>query len=125
MTGAYQPLLNELGITYPRYLVLLLLWEEDGARVSQLGERLHLDSGTLTPLLKRLESHGLVERHRNTTDERVVEVFLTATGKRLKRRAMAVPAAMLCRTGLSIADLERLRGTLQSLTKKLHETREE
>ena len=125
MTGAYQPLLDELGITYPQYLVLLLLWEEDGARVSQLGERLHLDSGTLTPLLKRLESHGLVERHRNTTDERVVEVFLTATGKRLKRRAMAVPAAMLCRTGLSIADLERLRGTLQSLTKKLHETREE
>lgn len=124
MTGAYQPLLDELGITYPQYLVLLLLWEEDGSRVSQLGERLHLDSGTLTPLLKRLETHGLVERRRNTGDERVVEVFLTATGKRLKRRAMAVPAVMLCRTGLSIAELEKLRGTLQNLTKKLHETRE-
>ena len=124
MTGAYQPLLDELGITYPQYLVLLLLWEEDGSRVSQLGERLHLDSGTLTPLLKRLETHGLVERRRNTADERVVEVFLTSTGKRLKRRAMAVPAVMLCRTGLSIAELEKLRGTLQNLTKKLHETRE-
>lgn len=124
MTGAYQPLLDELGITYPQYLVLLLLWEEDGSRVSQLGERLHLDSGTLTPLLKRLETHGLVERRRNTADERVVEVFLTTTGKRLKRRAMAVPAVMLCRTGLSIAELEKLRGTLQNLTKKLHETRE-
>jgi DNA-binding MarR family transcriptional regulator len=125
MTGAYQPLLDELGITYPQYLVLLLLWEEDGTRVSQLGERLHLDSGTLTPLLKRLESHGLVERRRNTADERVVEVFLTATGKKLKRRAVAVPAAMLCRTGLSIAELEKLRGTLQSLTRKLHDTREQ
>ena len=124
MTGAYQPLLDELGITYPQYLVLLLLWEEDGSRVSQLGERLHLDSGTLTPLLKRLETHGLVERRRNTADERVVEVFLTSTGKRLKRRAMTVPAVMLCRTGLSIAELEKLRGTLQNLTKKLHETRE-
>ena len=87
MTGAYQPLLDELGITYPQYLVLLTLWEEDGARVSRIGERLHLDSGTLTPLLKRLEAHELVQRKRNPDDERVVEVFLTAAGKRLKRRA--------------------------------------
>jgi MarR family transcriptional regulator, organic hydroperoxide resistance regulator len=119
MTGAYQPLLDKLGITYPQYLVLLLLWEQDGARVSQLGERLHLDSGTLTPLLKRLETHGVVERRRSSTDERVVEVFLTSAGKKLKRRAMEVPAAMLCQTGLSIPELEKLRGTLQDLTRKL------
>jgi DNA-binding MarR family transcriptional regulator len=121
MTGAYQPLLEKLGVTYPQYLVLLLLWEEDGVHVSQLGERLHLDSGTLTPLLKRLEAHGLIERRRSAKDERVVEVFLTAEGKGLKRRAMDVPAALLCRTDLSIPQLAKLRTTLQTLTKKLHE----
>ena len=120
MTGAYQPLLDELGITYPQYLVLLTLWEEDGARVSRIGERLHLDSGTLTPLLKRLEAHELVERRRSSEDERVVEVFLTAAGKRLKKRALDVPAAMLCKTSLSVAELEKLRATLQSLTRSLH-----
>ncbi|MFY0578782.1 MarR family winged helix-turn-helix transcriptional regulator [Cystobacter fuscus] len=81
MTGAYQPLLEELGVTYPQYLVLMALWEEDGARVSRLGERLYLDSATLTPLLKRLESRGLVERRRSQVDERVVEVFLTPEGR--------------------------------------------
>jgi DNA-binding MarR family transcriptional regulator len=121
MTGAYQPLLDELGITYPQYLVLLTLWEEDGARVSRIGERLHLDSGTLTPLLKRLESHELVVRRRNAEDERVVEVFLTAAGKRLKRRALAVPSAMLCKTGLTVSELSTLRTTLQTLTRKLNE----
>lgn len=120
MTGAYQPLLDELGITYPQYLVLLALWEEDGARVSRLGERLHLDSGTLTPLLKRLEARGLVERRRSEEDERVVEVFLTAAGKRLKRRALEVPPAMLCKADLSLSELETLRNTLQTLTRKLH-----
>lgn len=119
MTSAYQPLLEALGITYPQYLVLLLLWEQDGVRVSQLGERLYLDSGTLTPLLKRLESRGLVERRRSAEDERVVEVFLTAAGKKAKRRAADVPAAMLCKTGLSLAELEKLRTTLQGLTRKL------
>ena len=121
MTAAYQPLLDELGITYPQYLVLLTLWEEDGARVSRIGERLHLDSGTLTPLLKRLESRGLVERRRSSEDERVVEVFLTAAGKRLKRSAMDVPAAMLCKTRLSVSDLRELRATLQSLTQSVRD----
>jgi DNA-binding MarR family transcriptional regulator len=121
MTGAYQPLLDELGITYPQYLVLLTLWEEDGARVSRIGERLHLDSGTLTPLLKRLETRALVERRRSSEDERVVEVFLTPAGKRLQRRATEVPAAMLCKTHLSVAELAKLRATLQSLTRSLHD----
>jgi DNA-binding MarR family transcriptional regulator len=119
MTAAYQPLLEELGITYPQYLVLLVLWEEDGARVSRLGERLHLDSGTLTPLLKRVEAHGLVERRRSAEDERAVEVFLTTTGKRLKKRALDVPAALLCKTGLSLPELVKLRDTLKGLTREL------
>lgn len=121
MTGAYQPLLDELRLTYPQYLVLLTLWEEDGARVSRIGERLHLDSGTLTPLLKRLESRGLIERRRNLDDERVVEVFLTTSGKRLKQRAKAVPAAMLCKFNLTIPELVKLRSTIQNLTRALRD----
>jgi len=122
MTGAYQPLLEELDVTYPQYLVLLILWEEDGARVSRLGERLYLDSATLTPLLKRLEARGLIERRRSAADERVVEVFLTAEGRRLKRRAEEIPRAAFCKTGLSLAELTRLRALLQELTRTLRET---
>ncbi|PTL81441.1 MarR family winged helix-turn-helix transcriptional regulator [Vitiosangium sp. GDMCC 1.1324] len=121
MTGAYQPLLEELGVTYPQYLVLLTLWEEDGARVSRIGERLHLDSATLTPLLKRLEARGLVERRRSSEDERVVEVFLTAEGKRLQQKAREIPLALLCKMKLSLPELARLRTTLQELTQKLHD----
>lgn len=121
MTRAYQPLLEELDITYPQYLVLLVLWEQDGMRVSGLGERLHLDSATLTPLLKRLEARGLVERRRSAEDERVVEVFLTAEGKRARRKAQDIPEAMLCRAGLSVAELVRLRGALREITRALVE----
>ncbi|WNG33356.1 MarR family transcriptional regulator [Archangium minus] len=125
MTGAYQPLLEELGITYPQYLVLLTLWEEDGARVSRIGERLYLDSATLTPLLKRLEARGLVERRRSSADERVVEVFLSAEGKRLEQKAREIPQALFCKTKLSIGELVRLRATLQELTRTLHEDTED
>jgi DNA-binding MarR family transcriptional regulator len=119
MTSAYQPLLDELGVTYPQYLVMLVLWEQDGARVSQIGERLHLDSATLTPLLKRLEARGAIERRRSSVDERVVEVFLTAEGKRLKKRAAAVPHAMFAKSGLTAAELARLRTMLQQVTQRL------
>lgn len=119
MTGAYQPLLDELGVTYPQYLVLLTLWEEDGARVSRIGERLHLDSATLTPLLKRLEGHGLVERRRSSEDERVVEIFLTSAGKRLEKKAADVARDMFCKTQLSVGELTRLREELKALTRKL------
>ncbi len=121
MTAAYRPLLAELGLTYPQYLVMMILWEEDGARVSRLGERLALDSATLTPLLKRLESRGLVNRRRSTTDERVVEVFLTAEGKRLKQRAAGVPAAVCRQSGLTLEQLGELRDTLKELTRKMGE----
>ena len=119
MTAVYAPLLGELGVTYPQYLVLLVLWERDGERVSNLGERLQLDSATLTPLLKRLEARGLVERRRSTADERVVEVFLTAEGKRLRRRAAAVPPCVFAKSGLTVAELAELRATLQDLTRRL------
>lgn len=119
MTAAYGPLLEGLGLTYPQYLVLLVLWERDGERVSRIGERLQLDSATLTPLLKRLEARGLVARRRSAADERVVEVFLTAEGKRLRRRAAEVPPRAFARSGLTGPELARLRATLQDLTRRL------
>jgi DNA-binding MarR family transcriptional regulator len=119
MTAVYAPLLDALGLTYPQYLVLLVLWDHDGERVSHIGERLELDSATLTPLLKRLEARGLVERRRSAADERVVEVFLTAEGKRLRKRATAVPPCVFEKSGLTGPGLVKLRATLQDLTRRL------
>ena len=119
MTQAYAPLLDALGLTYPQYLVMLVLWERDGARVSEIGDELHLDSATLTPLIKRLETRKFVERRRSTADERVVEVHLTASGKKLKTRAAEVPREMFRKSGLSGPDLAKLRFTLHALTAKL------
>jgi DNA-binding MarR family transcriptional regulator len=122
MTGAYARVLAELELTYPQYLVMLVLWETDGARVSLIGGRLHLDSATLTPLLKRLEARGLIERRRSTHDERVVEVHLTAEGKRMRRKATEVPRAMVKCANLSLAEIATLRGTLNELTSQLRRT---
>ncbi len=121
MTAAYAPLLDGLGLTYPQYLVMLVLWQHDGERVSQIGERLALDSATLTPMLKRLEAMGLVTRKRSAADERVVEVFLTADGKRLKRRAAEVPKCMLEKVQLSAAEVARLRTQITALVDQLRE----
>jgi DNA-binding MarR family transcriptional regulator len=112
---AYQPLLSRLGLTYPQYLVLLVLWEEDGLAVKQIGHRLYLDSGTLTPLLKRLEQAGLVRRMRGTRDERVVQVFLTAGGRRLERRAQEIPQALICKLALPLPELLQLRDGVRRL----------
>jgi DNA-binding MarR family transcriptional regulator len=111
----YQPLLAPLGITYPQYLVLLVLWEEDGAAVRRLGERLMLDSGTLTPLLTRLETAGLVQRSRSADDARVVQLWLTAAGKRMKKQAKQIPHSLICKMGLSVTELARLRRDLLRL----------
>lgn len=119
MTAAYAPLLAELELTYPQYVVMLVLWEKDGESVSKIGERLYLDSATLTPLLKRLEARELVTRKRSSEDERVVEVFLTAAGKRLQRKAAEIPACMLEKAQLSLAELRALRSQLQALTARL------
>jgi DNA-binding MarR family transcriptional regulator len=102
VTQAYGPLLGPLGLTYPQYLVMLVLWEQDGVSVGRLGQRLYLDSGTLTPLLKRMEAQGLVERRRSQDDERVVEIHLTEAGRALRERATGVPSALFCRTGLTL-----------------------
>jgi DNA-binding MarR family transcriptional regulator len=110
MLQLYQPLLEELGLTYPQYLVLMMLWERDGQSVKELGERLYLDSGTLTPLVKRLERPGgLVRRRRPPRDGRVVEVWLTPAGRQLRERALEVPSALACKVGLPAAELIRLR----------------
>lgn len=119
MTKAYRPLLAELGLTYPQYLAMLALWEADGLTVGALGERLFLDSGTLTPLLKRLEAQGLVERRRGQEDERSVFIHLTRTGRALKRRAVAVPEAMLCTLDCGLPELHDLASRLTALRNRL------
>lgn len=115
MTKLYKPLLDKLKLTYPQYLVMLVLWERDGLMVSELGERLSLDSGTLTPLLKRLETNGLVARIRDVADERRVHVSLTAAGRRLKARAASVPACLMAASQCSIEELVALTQQIQQL----------
>ena len=107
---AYGPLLEPLGLTYPQYLVLLVLWAEKTVSVKELGQRLALDSGTLTPLLKRLEQSGLVSRRRDPADERVVQIEITAQGRDLQAKARNVPVELVCRLGMDMGDeQERLR----------------
>jgi DNA-binding MarR family transcriptional regulator len=122
MTRAYGPLLDAIGLTYPQYLAMLVLWEAGPDRsltVGELGSQLHLDSGTLTPLLKRLESSGLIRRHRNMTDERQVLVDLTPQGLELRIRAASVPATLGGCIGLSDVEVGDLRERLVSLTATL------
>jgi DNA-binding MarR family transcriptional regulator len=119
MTKLYKPLLEELGLTYPQYLVMLVLWEGDGLMVSELGQRLSLDSGTLTPLLKRLETAGLVSRMRDVDDERRVHIHLTAAGRKLKTRAAQVPGCVLAASQCSIPELMQLTDRLRTLRDRL------
>ena len=119
MTKLYKPLLDELGLTYPQYLVMLVLWEGDGLMVSELGQRLYLDSGTLTPLLKRLESAGLVSRMRAAEDERRVHIHLTAVGRKLKARAAKVPGCVLAASQCSIPELLQLTEQIRTLRERL------
>ena len=115
MTKLYKPLLGALGLTYPQYLVLLALWEADGIGVGELGERLYLDSGTLTPLLKRMEAAGLLARARAVGDERRVIVTLTAAGRALRRKAEGVPLQVACATGCALQELSELTAQLKAL----------
>ena len=111
----YKPLLEPMGLTHPQYLVMLALWEETPLTVSELGRRVSLDPGTLSPLLKRLESGGLVTRGRDPKDERALAVSLTPEGARLRRRAEKVPPAIIARLGLEVTELESLRDGLTRL----------
>ncbi|MBG6070704.1 MULTISPECIES: MarR family winged helix-turn-helix transcriptional regulator [unclassified Polaromonas] len=119
MTRRYQPLLQALGITYPQYLALLVLWERDGLSVSELGERLFLDSGTLTPLLKRLESAGLVSRLRAVDDERCVHITLTPAGRALKAQAANIPDCIRRATHCTTSELLSLTRQVQALRQQL------
>jgi DNA-binding MarR family transcriptional regulator len=119
MTKLYQPLLAVLGLTYPQYLVLLVLWERDGLMVSELGARLFLDSGTLTPLLKRLEAAGLVARIRAVEDERRVHITLTAAGRKLKARAAKVPACVAQAAQCPLPEIASLTRQVQALRQRL------
>jgi len=115
MTKTYKPLLDKLGLTYPQYLVMLVLWQEDGLLVKTIGENLFLDSGTLTPLLKRLEASGFIVRARDQQDERQVRITLTREGRALKRRALDIPPQVLCASGQSEQAIATLRTQLASI----------
>ena len=123
MTKLYKPLLDQIGLTYPQYLVMLVLWEQDGVTVSELGERLFLDSGTLTPLLKRLEAQGQIARLREVQDERRVRITLTAEGRALRDQAEAIPQCVLQSSQCSIAELTALTTELKQLRDRLSEQR--
>ena len=115
MTKLYKPVLAPLGLTYPQYLVLLVLWQTDRVMVSELGERLYLDSGTLTPLLKRMEAAGWITRTRAVDDERRVIVGLTAAGRALRRKAEDVPVQVACASGCELDELTTLTARLHAL----------
>ena len=115
VTQAYGPLLAPLGVTYPQYLVLLVLWEGDGLTVSDIGDRLYLDSGTVTPLLKRMEAAGLLRRARDPDDERVVRISLTAQGKKLRARCENVADGVACALGVDAVEIAAIREPLRKI----------
>jgi DNA-binding MarR family transcriptional regulator len=117
----YRPVLEPMGITHPQYLVMLALWEHQPVSVRELSGRLQLDPGTLSPLLKRLEAAGLVRRERNPHDERALAIELTREGRALRRRALKVPAAIVERLGMDIAELKELqRGLMRVIDAAAH-----
>jgi DNA-binding MarR family transcriptional regulator len=120
VTQSYRPHLERLGLTYPQYVVLLVLWETDGATVSEIGERLSLDSGTLTPVLKRLVAAELVMQERMPGDGRWVRNYLTPQGRALKAKVTALPGDLVCEVGLEIDEVVELRDRLNRLIAKLH-----
>ena len=119
VTRAYRPLLEPLGLTHPQYLVMLALWEQAPRTVKALGQALELDSGTLTPLLKRLEAAGFVTRTRDAQDERRVQIALTEAGEALRKKAAEVPTALACQLQLPLDEIIELRTTLQDLARKM------
>jgi DNA-binding MarR family transcriptional regulator len=115
----YKPLLDRLGLTYPQYLVMLVLWERDDVPVKDIGERLFLDSGTLTPLLKRLEAADLIKRTRSTEDERQVLIALTQQGQALREKARSVPQSILAASACSIGELSTIKNEIVALRDRL------
>jgi DNA-binding MarR family transcriptional regulator len=119
LNAAYRPLLADLGLTYPQYLVMLVLWESDGPSVGELGERLALDSGTLSPLIRRMQTAGLVTRERAADDERRVTVHLTDAGRALEQRAAEVPAALAAQLADDATEYEVAKASLTALVERL------
>ena len=117
MTRLYRPILDALGLTYPQYLAMLVLWEQSPRTVGALGDALDLDSSTLTPLLKRLEAGGLVERRRDPDDERRVIVALTEKGQALREQAASVPEKLFCALNMPLAELTTLRERLKTVAR--------
>jgi MarR family transcriptional regulator, organic hydroperoxide resistance regulator len=115
----YKPLLEEVGLTYPQYIVMVLLWERGGQTVGGLGQKLFLESNTLTPLLKRLETLGFIKRNRDPADERQVRVHLTEAGRKLRERALHIPGCILDATGLELKRAEHLLEEMGALRKAL------
>lgn len=122
VTAQYRPLLEKLDLTYPQYLVLLLLWESDNRTVGELGERLLLDSGTLTPLLKRMEQKGLLTRQRNPADERQVTIQLTESGRGLQQQAMDIPTQLVQSLNLDEQQVVDLKNQVQTILQQLTKT---
>lgn len=119
VTQTYRPLLDGLDLTYPQYLVMLVLWERDGLTVNEIGDRLRLDSGTLTPLLKKLEARGFLNRSRDKDDERRVIISLLPEGMKLKKKAAGIPEMLLCRSGLSVDEFSELRQKINSIIENM------
>ncbi|KQM55558.1 MULTISPECIES: MarR family winged helix-turn-helix transcriptional regulator [Pseudomonas] len=119
MTKVYKPLLQALGLTYPQYLAMMVLWEEDGLTVGEISHRLLTDPGSLTPLLKRLEAEGLLSRTRKREDERVVVVELTEAGRALQEKAMGIPQCILGASGMQLEQLRKLQADLIALRSHL------
>ena len=118
VVSLYRPLLEPMGLTHPQYLVMLALWEHQSLTVGELSGMLHLTPATLSPLLRRLEVQGYLRRERQQADERVVHVSLTRSGRDLRRKALAVPEAIVERLGIDVADLQRLRAELDSVIER-------
>ncbi|MYY28098.1 MarR family winged helix-turn-helix transcriptional regulator [Elizabethkingia anophelis] len=121
IVGRYRPLLDQLDITYPQYLVLLVLWEHQEQSVSQLGEKLYLDSGTLTPLLKRLEQKKLVTRSRSKEDERIVKIKLTSEGQSLQKKAANIPKQLFEDMKVPEEELKQLKTTIEKILTTLNQ----
>ena len=122
MTKTYKPFLDKIGLTYPQYLVMLVLWQQDDVLVKAIGEKLFLDSGTLTPLLKRLEAQSLIQRTRDEADERQVRITLTREGRALRKKAQSIPHQVLCASGQPHESLQRLREQLSAIRNDLIKT---
>ncbi len=122
ITRAYQPMLDDMGITYPQYLVLLALWENDGQTVNQISQELYLNTNTITPLLKRMEKTGIITRTRSQEDERKVLIRLTSQGINLKKKAYCIPDEILQKTGLSLSEINQLKQQIHQLIHQMEET---